>query len=52
MSLCASLVRNASRVLKFPDDKAEMEVCHISLMRYDQKNGKTSYREIFRVECR
>ena len=47
-----TLVRNASRVLKFPVDKAEMEVCHISLMRSDQKNGKTSYREIFRVECR
>ena len=47
-----TLVRKASRVLKFPVEKAEMEVRRISLMRSDMKDGKVSYREIFSVECK
>ena len=47
-----TLVRKASRVPKFPVGKAEMEVCRISLMRSDTKDGKTSYREIFSIPCK
>lgn len=47
-----TLVRNASRVLKFPVEKAEMEVSRISLMRSDTKDGKVVYREIFSTSCR
>lgn len=47
-----TLVRKASNVIRFPVDKAEMEVRKISLMRSDTKDGKVSYREIFSVECK
>ena len=47
-----TLIRNASRVAKFPVGKAEMEVRRISLMRSDTKDGKNVYREIFSVPCK
>ena len=47
-----TLIRNASRVPKFPVEKAEMEVQRLSLMRSDTKNGKTVYKEIFSVDCK